>query len=263
MRLAVALLASLAITASAQAQIVQYGAASNDLAYVHSGGEVPLLLMHESGHTYTETETIAGELAREGFTVLNLEWHEGPESQPWAFLTGEIEEAVHYVQAHAQQLRVTPGRLVMLGGSRGANLALLTAMNMNAAVPGTVKAIAALSGDADPAEMIERAQRGETSERIAAKLSTVYGCEPVLVNCPASYIEEWSPMVKAAPSSPAAFLAASEADITATVQDDSELAEKLEGLGVASEARAVRTGHGFSYWSKVHAPVARFLAGRA
>ncbi len=197
------------------------------------------------------------------FTVLNLEWQDN-DRQPWASDVGQIEQAVAYVQAHAGKLGVDSNRLAMLGGSRGANLALLTSMDLNAAVPGTVKAIAALSGDADPAETIERAQRGETSERIAKKLSNVYGCAPILVNCPTAYIKQWSPKVKAAASAPATYLAASESEaMTANLDDERELAAKLIGLGVASEVFAPHSGHGFAYWKDARPSTLAFLTREA
>jgi hypothetical protein len=241
---------------------VQYAAKERDFAIVHPApGGIPLLLMHEAGHTYAETEAIATTLAAEGsFAVLNLEWQEPRATRIWAFDVAQIEAAVGYVRAHAAELGVDASRLAMLGGSRGANLALLSSMDLNAAAPGTVRAIAALSGDADPMETIERAQRGETSERIAKKLSKVYGCEPVLVNCPVAYVEEWSPRAKAAASAAATFLAASQAEATtASLEDEYELADQLRGLGVASEVFAPSTGHGFSYWKAARGPATAFL----
>src|SRR6266516_2063674 len=38
-------------------QRVQYAAPTKDFAQVYSGGPAPLMVMHEDGHTYTETET--------------------------------------------------------------------------------------------------------------------------------------------------------------------------------------------------------------
>ena len=61
--------------AGASAQTVQYGPLWNDFAVVHPGGPSPLLLLHEAGDTYAETEAIATAIARQGqFTVLNIEW---------------------------------------------------------------------------------------------------------------------------------------------------------------------------------------------
>ena len=172
----------------------------------------------------------------------------------------QIEEAVRYVQAHAAELGVDASKLEMLGASRGANLAMLTSQNMNAAAPGTIKGIAALSGDANPAKQIERGQRGELEQGTAGKLSRVYGCEPVLVNCPMEYVEEWSPFAKASVTAPAMFLAASQTETkTASLADDYELAAKLTALGVASEVFAAPKGHGFSYWSLARPHVLGFL----
>jgi acetyl esterase/lipase len=257
------LLCSCSISSSvAQAEHrVQYATPTKDFAQVYPGGPAPLLVMHEAGWSYAETENISARIAAEGvFTVFNLEWQD-KDRQPWGSDVGQIKQAVAYVQAHAGGLGVVATRLAMLGGSRGANLALLTSMELNAAVPRTVKAVVALSGDADPAETINRAQRGETPERTAGKLSNVYGCEPILVSCPTAYIDQWSPTMKAASSAPATFLAASESEaMTANLEDERELATKLSGLGVASEVFAPESGHGFGYWRGARPSALAFLA---
>ena len=214
---AVGLIASLTwiagFPAGASAQTVQYGPLWNDFAVVHPGGPSPLLLLHEAGETYAETEAIATAIARQGqFTVLNIEWQAASGKQIWGFDTGQIEEAVRYVRAKGSELGVDPAQLAMLGGSRGANLALLTSMNMDAVAPGTVRVIASLSGDANPAKQIERGQRGELDPFVGSKLSKVYGCKPVLVECPADYVAEWSPVDKASATAPAMILAASETE---------------------------------------------------
>ena len=177
---------------------------------------------------------------------------------------GQIDEAIAYVQLHAAELNVDPSRLAMLGGSRGANLSLLTSLEENAAAPGTVKAVVDLSGDADPAKQIERARNGELSKTVARKLSNVYGCEPVLKSCPMAYIERWSPIAQASTSAPAMFLAASEAEkLTASLADEYELRERLDELGVPAEVFAPEKGHGFSYWKSTRPGAMAFLAAHA
>jgi dienelactone hydrolase len=256
---ACAMSAVAAASASAE-QRVQYAAYAKDFAQVHPGGSIPLLLLHEAGWTYESTQRIAAAMAEVGFTVLNLEWQEYSGRGIWGFDTAQIEEAVRYVQANAGSLGVDATHLTMLGGSRGANLALLTALDMDLAAPGTVKAIAALSGDVDPAKQIERGQRGELDSGAAGRLSKAYDCEPILVNCPAYYVARWSPLEKATARAPAMFLAASEAERkTAWLEDQYELAAKLEACGVPNEVFAAVKGHGFDYWHSVKVRVSTFL----
>lgn len=203
------MLAMLGGAAPARAELptykVQYGSREQDFAVVHpAAGSAPLLLLHQAGGHTPSTEHIAFAIQREGsFTVLNLEWQEDEDGRSiWEFDVGQIEEAIAYVRLHAAELNVDPSRLAMLGGSRGANLSLLTSLEENAAAPGTVKAVVDLSGDADPAKQIERARNGELSKTVARKLSNVYGCEPVLKSCPMAYIERWSPIAQSVHISP-------------------------------------------------------------
>jgi hypothetical protein len=253
--------------ATAQAEqstyTVHYGPLEDDYAIVHPApGGVPLLLLHEAGYSTAQTEAIAFGIQREGaFTVINLEWDESQIAGGiWEYDVGQIEEAVEYVRLHAAMLGVDASRLEMLGGSRGANLAMLAALEMNATAPGTVKAVAALSGDADPMSQIERARRGELTFGIPLKLSRVYDCRPILKSCPTAYIRRWSPIEKASASAPAMFLAASETETrTASLADEYALASRLEGAGVVAEVFAPPSGHGFAYWKAARPPALAFL----
>ena len=131
---------------------------------------------------------------------------------------------------------------------------------MDAAVPGTVAAVASLSGDVNPAKQIERAQRGELVEAVALKLSRAFACRPILKSCLMDYIEQWSPYVKASASAPPQFLAASEAERrSASLSDQYELAAKLAEVGVPAEVLAPLNGHGFAYWKAARRPALEFL----
>jgi hypothetical protein len=245
------------------AYTVHYGPLEDDYAVVHPApGRVPLLLLHEAGYSTEQTEAIAFGIQREAaFTVINLEWDESPLSGGiWEYDVGQVEEAVEYVRLNAVALGVDANRLEMLGASRGANLAMLAGLELNAAAPGTVKAVAALSGDADPISQMERARRGELTFGVPLKLSRVYGCRPILKSCPTAYIRRWSPIEKASSSAPAMFLAASEAETrTASLTDEYALAARLQEANVAAEVFAPLNGHGFAYWKAARPPTLAFL----
>jgi alpha-beta hydrolase superfamily lysophospholipase len=137
---------------------VQYGATSGQRATIYSAGSIPLLLLHEKGLEASSLRGAAAWLASQGFTVFNLDWNEPPTNDKtsgiFPSVTDQTSEAIGYVQSHARKWHVDSSKLVMVGGSRGALIALLDAKIANDAVPGTVKVAAALSGQVDPAKGI-------------------------------------------------------------------------------------------------------------
>ncbi len=241
---------------------VVYGETAKQFAMLFPGGSAVVLLLHENGWTWRSVRDEAEALQRSGYTVLDLEWNPVSGEQIWGATTAQIETAVRFVRGHAAALHVDPQRLAMVGGSRGANLALLTSLNMNAKETGTVKAVVSLSGDVNPLAEIERirAAGGETNSVAEEKLTKTYGCEPHLESCPIAYIEEWDPFAKVSATAPAMLLAASELErLTAYYGDQQPMAEALVRVGVKAEAVITRGGHGFDYWSRVRERLLSFL----
>jgi dipeptidyl aminopeptidase/acylaminoacyl peptidase len=130
-------------------ETVFYGDGSSEYAVLYRGGPAPsvhptVLLLHENGASTKSVNPYALSLQSEGFTVLALEWGKIAEkygARIWEPLTNEIKSAIAYFQepVRAAELGVIPDRIAMVGGSRGANLSLLTSLKANLAVPGTIK----------------------------------------------------------------------------------------------------------------------------
>jgi acetyl esterase len=242
----------------------QYGPQMDETAVVYPSGAIPLLLLHEKGQTTSALASKAKVLQREGFTVFNLEWK--PASGKKGIFpaeTEQIETAVAYVRAHAAQWSVDPSKLVMVGASRGALLALLVGERENALARGTVKAVVSLSGQVNPQASIERARRGELESVMTGTLAQAFGCTKDLSSCPEAYVREWSPLDKVTSSAPAMLLAASESERRAWVPDQFEAAEALHTAGVAASVSVASAGHGFGYWGQVRAQAIAFLRAQA
>lgn len=247
-------------SAAAQPATLQYGATAGSVALVYPAGRVPLILLHMRGETAYMIRGKAEALQAAGFTVFNLEWEE-PRGEGGIFPadTNQIEAAVTFIRTHAPQLGVDMSKLVMLGGSRGALIALLTAELENNLQPGTVKAVVALSAQVDPQKSIERARAGELAEVMTGTLANTFGCTKELLYCDESYVKEWSPVEKVNASSPAMLLAASESERKASLEDQYEMAERLAAVGVRSEVAVAPSGHGFAYFGQVKAQSVAYL----
>jgi acetyl esterase/lipase len=279
-----ALAAALALTicpAAAQAKKLvtgpyqeQYGPAAKDFYVVFQSGPPVVLLLHENGHDWTSLRGVANSLEGAGFTVLDMEWAAAPEktgSRVWGPDTAQVEQAVRYTIAHASALGVDPTRIALMGGSAGANLALLTAPDMDAVEPGTIKAVVALSGDVDPVAELERADAAEAAgeapnPKVVLKFARTYGCKGGLNACPMGYVEEWSPYQKIlempGSSTPPMLLAASvdeEGQRVASWEDQVTMAQALEEKGVPAVVETPSSGHGFRYIAQVLKPIIAFL----
>lgn len=268
----VAALAICAAVAHAEAAPVSYGPGRNQFFELYRGGPAAVLLLHENGETWRTIHGIGETMQAAGFTVLDVEWEDVPEtssSEIWGALTAQIEAAVGYAVAHASELGIDPRRVALFGGSRGANLSLLTAMDMNAAVPGTIDAVVSLSGDVNPIAQLERAnaavEEGEKPNlKVVRKFSRTYGCKRGLQRCPTEYLEEWSPYQKAiepsgATAPPMLLAASTEEHYTASWEDQQPMAAALEQQGVPAVVLRPQSGHGFGYMGVVRGSVFSFL----
>jgi acetyl esterase/lipase len=252
-----------------------YGPDTLDFFTVYQGGPAAVLLLHENGHISSSMRGAAELLQKAGYTALAMEWRKVPEppgGEIWGPLTEQIEEAVRYADANASTLGIDPERLAMIGGSGGANLSLLTALDMDAAVPGTIKAVASLSGDVDPQAEMERAVTAEAqgekpNEKVVRKLTRTYGCKGGLQDCPMEYMAEWSPYQKVTEMPGAAvppmLLAASVEENSHRVsswEDQLTMAAALEAKGVPATIVRPTNGHGFAYMGAIHKQVLAFLS---
>jgi acetyl esterase/lipase len=239
---------------------VQYGKQATETATVYPGGPVPLLLLHEKGEPSGALASKAGYLQSSGFTVFNLEWEVAPgKAGIFPFESNQIQEAVTYIQVHAAKWSVVSRDLVMVGGSRGALLADIAAERANAAKPGSVRAVASLSGQVNPQASIERARRGELVKVMTGNLAEAFGCEHDLSVCPEAYVREWSPLLNVTSSAPAMFLTASVDERRASAPDQTEMAEALHRRGVQASVLIPDGGHGYGYWGEVREPLVAFL----
>jgi acetyl esterase/lipase len=255
-------------------QRVQYGE-GNEYAELYANATHPetVLLLHENGSTVKAVARYAEQLHAAGFSVLALEWLKVPEkfgSRIWGPLTDQIKRAIAYVRANAVALGVDKDRLVMVGGSRGANLSLLTSLKANLIEEGTIKAVVSLSGDPNVLAQIARnrakIEKGEKPDKKAVnKISKTYGCQKELTNCPIPYIEEWSAYqlvtgTGAGTTAPPMFLMASKLEeTTANWEDQQPMAEALEAENVSAAFFIPEEGHGFGYWGPVRPMVIEFL----
>lgn len=128
------------------------------LIYVHGGA-------WKRGDKDMGTRTFFRRLAGEGHVVMDIAYTLG-EGTPLDVMVGDVKRAILWLKTHASEYGVEPDRIVLIGGSAGAHLALVSAYTPNhpAFRPGpehgdtSVRAVVAYYPPTDLEGMYEKTQ---------------------------------------------------------------------------------------------------------
>lgn len=120
------------VTRLADQVYAQYGTRCLALdAYLPAGARLPVVvLVHGGGWKAgyrSEFAPMAVRLAQRGFAAVTISYRLSGEARYPAALE-DVQQAVRWVRAHAQQLRIDPQRIVLAGGSAGGQLASLAGL---------------------------------------------------------------------------------------------------------------------------------------
>jgi alpha-L-fucosidase 2 len=84
------------------------------IIWVHGGGFV-------AGDKAPYPKSLLDPLVKEGFAWFSVNYRLAPK-YPFPAETDDVESAVHYIKVHAEQYKVDPNRLVLMGESAGGHL---------------------------------------------------------------------------------------------------------------------------------------------
>lgn len=88
------------------------------IVLIHGGGWI--------GGSRTAFASTARDLARKGFVVANIDYRLATEA-PFPGAVLDCKAAVRWMRAHAEELKVDPGKIAVIGGSAGGHLAAMVA----------------------------------------------------------------------------------------------------------------------------------------
>jgi acetyl esterase len=152
----------------------------------------------------------------------------------------DVEAAIRFVKEHAQEYRVDPERIALIGESAGGQLAGMAALG---SAPGTsVKAVVALYAPTDLVALLK------TSTLIPASIrDTLQGTpfEGLLV----ARLAQLSPIGKVRPGMPPFLLIHGTADPLVPFEQSRAMCRKMESVGATCELFPVPgAGHGIRRW---------------
>lgn len=250
---------------------VPYGPSPSQTATIYAQnapGATMVVLVHGGGWRLqrfgkTEAGTQSKSLQLQGFTVFNIDYDQDSPSEPaFPLETDEVAAATEWAIANAAAYGANPEKVVLLGGSAGAQLAARAAEQLDAANPGTVDGVVSLSGPMDFTTLVPLAEEKKIKDKsYVLSIGQALGCSGNWAACSPAYETEWSPALNIPTSGcPDWLLLSSEIDAPATSQA-SEMLAGLQGAGCDATMGLVAKGHGFSYWHEVSQTIFDFIRG--
>jgi acetyl esterase len=247
---------------------VSYGPSPSETATVfaqsHPGAPV-VVLVHGGGWRLQKLATEMGAQAKSlqlrGFVVVDVNYDQDSASEPaFPLETNDVIAATQWAIANAGGWDGDPANVVLLGGSAGGQLAAIAAERLDAAGPGTVRAVVSLSGPTNFTTLAPMAARGEIKDRSYVRsIGAALGCGASLAACSPSYEAEWSPALNLPLlGCPDWLLVTSAVDTVATLQAG-EMVTSLQAAACSVQSVVVPTGHGFSYWPTVVEQIAAYI----
>jgi len=94
------------------------------------GSGVGVIFLHGSGWHYADkdmgTRQFFRHLARQGHVILDVAYRLAPKAK-LSDMLGDVKRSILWMKSHAAEYNVDPDKIVLMGGSAGAHLALLAA----------------------------------------------------------------------------------------------------------------------------------------
>lgn len=247
-------LAAAAAAFAAQTNDIEYGRAAGESlkldAYVPEGaGPFPaVILVHGGGWTGGDKSggprkgymaPLHAPLAKAGFAWFSINYRLAPKHGYPACIE-DVETAIRWVKAHAQEHRVDPRRIAISGESAGGHLVALAVVRATEST--RLAAVVPIYGVFD---MTAMATPGTALRTPFARL---FGRETA-DEAAMALLREASPLAKVQPGLPPFLLVHGTADATVPIAQSERLLEKLRAAKVACELITIPGGaHGMLGW---------------
>jgi len=222
---------------------------------VHGGG------FRSSAGEARKLAIYADNLAADGDTVFVVNYRTDAGGVGIAGQVADVVAGTQWTLAHAAGFGARPDRLTIIGGSSGGLLAEDATLQLDAAAPGTVKAVISLSGTQDFATAFSYwlAIPGPAAQLHVTNLADVLGCTYVRINhvrtytCPMAVETRYSPDLQVvAADCPAQWLILNGDNEEQPVAQARAMADALTAAGCQDSLDIFHdSAHAFDYWFTV------------
>ncbi len=197
-------------------------------------------------------------LQARGFAVFSINYRLASDDQPGEPMqTDDVAAAVRWIRDNGSQYGADGTGIRLLGGSSGAQLVALAGQKINAAQPGVIRGVVAMSGPMDFVRIVEQNLLLPARERTGKTIPVYLGCR--LTECTVEQIQGASPIYSINPTTPP-FLIVNSDDEIVPVEQAQAMHDALTAAGRTSTRRIVPgDGHGLALFDAVEADIVRFL----
>ncbi len=231
-----------------------YPAASPSPAVVvvHGGGWT------RGDKTLPEIRQSSATLQARGFAVFSINYRLAGEGRPGEPMqTQDVAAAVAWVIENGARYGADATGVRLVGGSSGAQLVSLAGQQINAAQPGTIRSVVAMSGPMDFVVIVAENLTLPARERTGKTIPVYLGCR--LADCTDEQLREASPVHNISTSSPPFLIVNSENEIV-PVEQAQALHDALSAADRPSTLRIVPgQDHGLVLLDSVEDEVVAFL----
>lgn len=224
-----------------------------------------VVLVHGGGWTRGDKELpeireSALRLQARGFAVFSINYRLADADRPGEPMqTQDITSAVDWVLQNGARYGADDSGIRLVGGSSGAQLVSLAGQEINAAQPGRIRGVVAMSAPMDFVRIVEQNLPLSPQDRTGKSIPTYLGCR--LVDCTAEQMQGPSPIYNVAPSSPS-FLIVNSDDEIVPIEQAQAMHDALIAAGRTSILRIVSgQTHGLALFEAVENDVVAFLRG--
>lgn len=219
-----------------------------------------VIMIHGGGHIggdKTEYQEEAAELAGHGYTVFNANYRLADATHPGnPMQINDITSVVDWVIANGKEYNADPGIIDMIGGSAGGHLVSLTSLLLNQEKPGTIDAVASLSGPQDLTVLAGTETPIGRDDPIG--INAFLGCD-AQTTCTQQQLAEGSPITHVTDSCPAMYLMNSMHEVAPASQAQS-MYDTLRQAGCDAKLQFVPgDAHAFAYWDVVDDSIVKFF----
>lgn len=232
-------------------------------AYPAQAPSPAVILVHGGGWTrgdkaLPDIRESALRLQARGFAVFSINYRLADDERPGEPMqTQDVASAVSWILENGAQYGADDSGIRLVGGSSGAQLVSLAGQVINAAQPGTIRSVVALSGPMDFVRIVEKNLDLSPQERTGKTIPVYLGCR--LAQCTAEQLQGPSPVYNIAPTTPP-FLIVNSDDEIVPLEQAQVMHDALTAAGRASTLSIVPgQGHGLSLFDAVEDRIVRFL----
>lgn len=204
---------------------------------VHGGGWV-------RGDRSVDVSPLFAPLSRAGIAWFSIDYRLSSDISQFGAAIEDVESAIRFVKAHAQEYRIDPDRIALIGESAGGQLAAMAALKP---APGThVMAVVALYAPTDLVKLVK------TSEFVPKQIrDSLAGTafEQMLL----ARLEQLSPIENIKRGAPPFLLIHGTADEVVPFSQSRAMCERMTATGDTCDLFPVRDGgHGIRWWEAAH-----------